>query len=326
MPGNIESTLATIEAAGGLPIHLTHAQFHCYGTEGPYKMSSAAARLVEAMRKHPNVTIDVGQVMFGQTVTISADAMHQYDHFRHASPKGSALVDVECEAGCGVVPFKYRRRQFVHSLQWAIGLELFLLVDDPSRVFLTTDHPNGAPFTTYPHLIGLLSDRTMRETALAEIHPDAAASSELVGLDREYALGEIATMTRSAPAAILGLDDRGNLRAGSIADVVIYPIDENRERMFSKPKYVFRRGQIVRGQIVKGQTPTDRFKTADPPTGLSTTLRANLDCDRNAADGFIDRYRSSAMMDLRRLWISDDEMTTVIGSTPTAVRVGERVQ
>ncbi|TWU49743.1 formylmethanofuran dehydrogenase subunit A [Rubripirellula reticaptiva] len=314
VPGNIESTLATIEAANGLPIHLTHAQFHCYGTEGPYKMSSAAARLVEAMQRHPNVTIDVGQVMFGQTVTISADAMHQHENFRHASPKQSALVDVECEAGCGVVPFKYRRRQFVHSLQWAIGLELFLLIDDPSRVFLTTDHPNGAPFTTYPHLIGLLGDRTMRETALAEIHRDAAASSELAGLDRQYTIPEITTMTRSAPAAILGLADRGNLQVGSIADVVVYANHENIERMFSKPKYVFRQGKLVRGE---GATHV----SASP-----TTLKANLDCDRDAVSGFIDRYQSSAMMDMRRLWISDDEMANVIRSTPTAASTKERVQ
>ena len=34
VPGNIESTLATIRAMDGLPLHLTHVQFHSYGTEG----------------------------------------------------------------------------------------------------------------------------------------------------------------------------------------------------------------------------------------------------------------------------------------------------
>ncbi len=70
--GNIESTLATIAAADGYPIHLTHVQFHSYGNEGPLQFSSAAAELVKALEQHPNVTIDVGQIMFGQTVTISA--------------------------------------------------------------------------------------------------------------------------------------------------------------------------------------------------------------------------------------------------------------
>ena len=34
VPGNVETTLATIRAAEGLPMHLTHIQFHSYGTEG----------------------------------------------------------------------------------------------------------------------------------------------------------------------------------------------------------------------------------------------------------------------------------------------------
>lgn len=317
VPGNIESTLATIEAADGLPIHLTHAQFHCYGNDPKLGMSSAAARLVQAMRRCPNVTIDVGQIMFGQTVTISADTMHQYENFSHAKPRKSALLDIECEAGCGVVPFRYRRRQFVHSLQWAIGLELFLMVDDPSRVFLTTDHPNGGPFTTYPHLIGLLGDRSMRETALAEIHGDAAASSELGGMDREYSLSEIATMTRSAPASILGLADRGTLRPGSIADVVVYRENESLERMFARPEYVFRRGRLVRGNPAGGQDATR--ESSVPPV----TLKATPHFDEGAARGLASRYQAGATMLMDRLRISDDEMMSVLGSTP--VVSGNRV-
>ncbi len=139
--GNIESTLATIAAADGYPIHLTHVQFHSYGNEGPLQFSSAAAELVKALEQHPNVTIDVGQIMFGQTVTISGDTMRQYANSAFARPRKSALVDIECQSGCGAVPFRYRHRSFVHSLQWAIGLELFLMINDPARVLLTTDHP-----------------------------------------------------------------------------------------------------------------------------------------------------------------------------------------
>ena len=71
---------------------------------------------------------------------------------------------------------------------YAIGLEIFLLIDDPWRVFLTTDHPNGAPFTSYPHLIRLLMDRSFRNDMLQKINPDAAAASELPHLEREYGL------------------------------------------------------------------------------------------------------------------------------------------
>ena len=37
--------------------------------------------------------------------------------------------------------YNYRENDFYNAVQWAIGLELFLLIDDPWRVFFTTDHP-----------------------------------------------------------------------------------------------------------------------------------------------------------------------------------------
>ena len=173
--GNIESTLETIAALEGLPGHLTHIQFHAYGREGPKKFSSAAVQLADAVNANPNVSIDVGQIMFGQTVTASGDTMRQYAQSGLADPRKWIGADIECEAGCGVVPFRYREQSYVNALQWAIGLEIFLLVNDPWRVVLTTDHPNGGPFTSYPHLIRLLMDRSFRDEQLAKLHPDVAA-------------------------------------------------------------------------------------------------------------------------------------------------------
>ncbi len=71
-PGNIASTLATIDAVEGRRLHLTHAQFHCYGSDGPHGFSSAADQLADRVNASPQLSIDVGQVLFGQTVTISA--------------------------------------------------------------------------------------------------------------------------------------------------------------------------------------------------------------------------------------------------------------
>ena len=141
--GNFETTLNTMHASDGVPMHLTHIQFHSYGTEGDKKFSSAAAVIAEALNKNKHITADVGQILFGQTVTTSGDSMMQHLNAKHANPKKSVIMDIECDAGCGVVPFKYRDQNYVNALQWAIGLELFLSVEDPWRIFLTTDHPNG---------------------------------------------------------------------------------------------------------------------------------------------------------------------------------------
>ncbi len=296
VPGNVETTLETIKAADGLPMHLTHIQFHSYGVEGDKKFSSGAARIAEAINQNKNITADVGQIMFGQTVTASGDSMMQFKNASYATPRKSVVMDIECDAGCGVVPFKYRDKNFVNALQWAIGLEIFLLVSDPWRIFLTTDHPNGAPFTSYPHLIKLLMNKTYRNEMLATIHPDAAALSTLGSLQREYSLYEIAIMTRAAPAKILGLQDRGQLGVGAAADITVYREDEDREKMFTAPEYVFKDGELVvrDGKIVKVVWGNTHVVKPEFDNSIEKQLKP-----------YFDQYQT---MQLQNFKISDDEL------------------
>jgi formylmethanofuran dehydrogenase subunit A len=245
LPGNVETTLATIAAAERFPIHLTHVQFHSYGSEGKRGFSSAAHRIAEAVARNPNVTIDVGQIMFGATMTESGDTQAQFRNRRLADPDTWISMDIECDGGCGLVPLRYRDSNFVNALQWTIGLELFLLVADPWRVFLTTDHPNGGPFASYPQLVRLLMDRSHREDCLAQIHPAARKASALAGMTREYSLREIAIMTRAGPARSLGLAERGHLAPGAVADVVVYRPGSDVAAMFRAPAHVFKSGVEV---------------------------------------------------------------------------------
>jgi formylmethanofuran dehydrogenase subunit A len=263
VPGNLETTLQTMAASEGAPLHLTHVQFHSYGAEGDRKFSSGAAQIAEAVNRNKHISIDVGQIMFGQTVTASGDTMMQYRNRGFAKPRKWISMDIECQGGCGLVPFRYRDRNFVNALQWAIGLELFLLVEDPWRIFLTTDHPNGAPFTMYPQLIGLLMDRGYRNDMLATVNKAAAAASTLGSIAREYSLSEIAILTRAGPARILGLRDRGHLAAGAAADITVYTDQPDKAAMFGRPDYVFKAGRlIVRDgrliEVVQGATHVAR--------------------------------------------------------------------
>jgi formylmethanofuran dehydrogenase subunit A len=279
VPGNIETTLRTIEAVNGHRLHLTHVQFHAYGTEGKRNFSSGAAKIAEAVNANPNISVDVGQIMFGQTVTASGDTMMQYRARGHAHPKKWLCMDIECDAGCGLVPFRYRDKSFVNALQWAIGLELFLLVDDPWRIFLTTDHPNGAPFTTYPHLIRLLMDRSYRADVLKTIHPAAAEQSALPGLTREYSLYDIAIMTRAGPARILGLESHGQLGVGAVADITVYTERDDKAAMFEAADYVFKDGRLVvkDGEIVAVVQGATHVARADFDAGIETSLRRHFE-------------------------------------------------
>ncbi|MCH9765756.1 MAG: formylmethanofuran dehydrogenase subunit A [Alphaproteobacteria bacterium] len=244
LPGNVETALETIESAEGFPMHLAHLQFYGYGKEGDLGMSSGAVQLAEALAKHPNVTADVGQVMFGPTVTISSDALTQFNYRRRSKPKKFNVRDGDSNGG-GVVPLHYRAKSKINVLQWAIGLELFLLIDDPSRVFLTTDHPNGGPFTAYPDLIALLMDHSAREAAIAALPEDVFESTTLKSLKREYSLTEIAIMTRAAPARLLGTTDRGHLGSGAVGDVAVYRDLADRAAMFRSAKWLFKDGHAI---------------------------------------------------------------------------------
>ena len=273
--GNIASTLDTIAALEGLPAHLTHVQFHAYGTDGPKKFSSAALQLAEAVNANPSVSIDVGQIMYGQTVTASGDTMRQHAQRDLGSPRKWVGADIECVAGCGVVPFRYRDQSYVNALQWVVGLEIFLLVKNPWQVVLTTDHPNGAPFTSYPHLIRLLMDRDFREQQLARLHPEVAANCALRSIARELTLAEIAIMTRAAPARLLGLADRGHLGVGAAADIAMYRESSDREAMFRKPEYVFKDGALVAGAGRVMSTPVGGTHFIEPgyDSAIERTLR-----------------------------------------------------
>jgi formylmethanofuran dehydrogenase subunit A len=244
LAGNVETALATINAAEGLPLHLAHLQFYSYGKEGPRGFSSAAARLAEAVNAAKSVTVDVGQVMFGQTVTISCDVLRQFNARNGARPKKYVIFDGDSN-GAGIVPYDYRRSDFYNAVQWAAGLELFLLTNDPWRVFFTTDHPNGAPFTAYPDIFALLMDRELRVQWMAGLPKEAMEVTTLPSIGREYSLNEIATMTRAAPARLLGLKDRGHLGADAVADIAVYAPGRDKAQMFREAAMVFKAGELV---------------------------------------------------------------------------------
>jgi formylmethanofuran dehydrogenase subunit A len=255
LPGSDESLVATMEAAESRRIHFAHAQFYAYAAHAGGGFSSAAARICEALARHPKATLDVGQVVFGQTCTLSLDILRQFVGRKGANPKKWILLAGDAEGG-GLVPFAYKARSATSALQFAIGLELMLLSPDPWRVLLTTDHPNGGPFTAYPRLIHFLMDKEERDRELAALHPAARERSSLSSIEREFSLPEIAVMTRAAPARLLGLADRGHLGPGALADVAVYRDDPDRTAMFSSAVAVLKGGRsVVEGGAVVDAEP-----------------------------------------------------------------------
>jgi formylmethanofuran dehydrogenase subunit A len=246
--GNWETTLETMRICEGLKVHITHIQFHSYGSaKGKVRdnPTSKAREIAEYVNSHPNVSADVGQVMFGKSTSMTADAPLAY-MLREFGGRKWVNADTEHESGCGIIPFAYQDRIYTHALQWAIGLELFMLSEDPWRMVFSTDHPNGASFMTYPRVIRLLMDREFRDEQLKTLNPRVVHDTPLADhLKREYTLQEIAIITRAGPARLLGLVNKGHLGVGADADITIYEDQPDKERMFGAPRYVIKDGELI---------------------------------------------------------------------------------
>jgi formylmethanofuran dehydrogenase subunit A len=243
--GNYKTTLETMRTAGDKRAHIAHIQFHSYGGEPGKNPTSKAPEIAEYINAHPNISADVGQVMFGKSTIMTGDAPMAW-LLRQITGNKWVNADTEHESGCGIIPFAYQEHIYTHALQWAIGLELFLLSQDPWRLVLSTDHPNGGSFMSYPRLIRLLMDRTFRNEQIGLVNQKAIRKTVLLNdLDREYSLQEIAIVTRAGPARLLGLRNKGQLGVAADADVTIYEEHDDKEQMFSAPRYVIKDGRLI---------------------------------------------------------------------------------
>jgi formylmethanofuran dehydrogenase subunit A len=264
-PGNVPTTLETLDsikdvkknaAVRDQTIHCCHLQFHAYQGNSWKDASSGAEEIAKYINSVDHVTCDVGQVTFDETTTMTADAPMEYDLYKLSGLKW-ANKDVEFETAAGIIPVIYSAKSPVNTLQWAIGLELFLHIDDPWKVCLTTDHPNAGPFIRYPRIMSWLMSNTRRMEMIenGEVHKWVNSRTTLPTIDREYDFNDIAIISRAAPAKIHGFADRGALTPGYNADIAVYDIKPNEidpskeyeaiEKGFSLADYTIKDGQIL---------------------------------------------------------------------------------
>lgn len=265
IPGNWKTTLETLKSVDGLKAHLTHIQFHSYGGGGAEEASlcSQVQPLADYVNSHSNVSVDVGQVMFGPTTSMTGDGPLGY-FLQNVSGEKWYSSDTELESGCGVSPIEYKNTSLIHSLQWAIGLEWYLMVNDPWQVVMSTDHPNGGSFLAYPQIVRLLMDKAFRRETLSRVNQRVLNLTKLADLDREYSLSEIAIITRAGPARILGLANKGHLGVGADADVCVYNPNDDFQKMFELPFMVIKAGRILVEDTEIRQTVSGKTIVASP--------------------------------------------------------------
>jgi formylmethanofuran dehydrogenase subunit A len=295
-PGNFENTLKTMQcvedlANDGRPaIHITHCQFSAFAGNDWRTFESGAEKIAGYVNRHSHVTLDMGQVIFTDTTTMTADGPFQFILYQLSGNKW-INGDVEAETSSGIVPFNYKRSSYVHSTQWSIALELALLIEDPWKIYLSTDHPNAGPFTAYPKIIAWLMSQKAREKTMKKINRKAKNKSLLSSIDREYSPYEIAVATRAGQAKALGLKNKGHLGIGADADIAVYDLNPKKtdlsknprtiRRAFKRAAYTIKDGRVVvkNGEIVKvvtGRTIWVNVETGKPLNETTSSLRENF--------------------------------------------------
>lgn len=290
-PGSWQSFCETVLALEGLPAHLCHIQFYCYGKDDRGRFCSAAEQVVETIAMRDNLTFDVGQIVFGPAMALTCDLQLVEWLHRVGSGKWTCRL-LEGEGGMGLLPLEYKIKDPSSAVQWATGLELLLRFPDPTRLFLSTDYPNGGPFIAYPRIISWLMDGEARQKMLAQVHPSAKLRTSLADIDRQYTLTEVVQMTSAGPARALGLQDRGHLGAGALADIRCYQPQSDIENMFANPILVIKRGQVV---LRDGQLKL-------PSSGNHLSVEPDWDKDREVI--FKEQLQTNTTIDPRYLgWL-----------------------
>jgi formylmethanofuran dehydrogenase subunit A len=266
-------------SADGKPVaHITHVQFSSFAGDSWGNMHSAAEEISKYVNNHSHMTFDMGQIIFSDTTTMTADGPFEFTLYQLSGHKW-VNADVETETSGGIIPMHYKRTSAVNATQWSIGLELALMIKDPWKIFMTTDHPNGGPFFAYPKIIAWLTSNKARMATLKKCHKKAQKLSLLNSVNRELSLYELAIVTRAGQAKALGLKNKGHLGIGADADVALYNVNPEAtdiakkykpvRRAFGHAAYTIKGGDVVvkDGEVVKqvsGRTMWLDVETAEP--------------------------------------------------------------
>ena len=297
MPGNYKTTIDTMEVAKSIKpkkgrkttVHVVHCQFNALAGDNWMNVKSGAPYVAKYVNANEHVTLDLGQLIFTDTTTMTGDGPWQFALWNMTGNKW-VNSDVEMEAGAGVVPYEFKKNNPANTVQWGIGLELALLIKDPWKVYMTTDHPNGGPFTYYPKVMGWLMSRQSRTDTMRELNKAVLKRTGLADNYREYTFNELAVVTRAGTAQALGLKDKGHLGLGADADVAVYDLDPTEwrpskyrelEKAFAKADYTVKGGEIVvkNGEVTATPLGATHWVDARIPERIEDDLMKDLERD-----------------------------------------------
>ena len=310
-PGNYVTALETMKSVEDLAIdakpviHITHCQFSAFKGDDWRTLEPGTEPIASYVNNHSHVTLDMGQIVFKDTTTMTADGPFQYGLYGLTGHKW-VNHDVETETSAGIVPFHYRRKSYVNAVQWSIGLELALLVKDSWKIYMTTDNPNGGPFTSYPRIIAWLMSSKARQATMKRLNSRAQSKILLPSISRELDFYEIVTMTRAGQAKALGLEHKGHLGVGADADIAIYNIDPEKSDCAQEFKTLRRALKRAAFTIKNGEIVVENGKVLKHVDGRTLWLDIEVSEQRGITDDLKKRFKEYWTVECENYPVDED--------------------
>ena len=98
----------------------THLQFHSYGGDSWKTFESRSDEIAKDVNGRDNIVMDTGNLIFGDTTTMTADAPMEY-YLASLTKYKWMNRDIELETSPGVTPMFYSKKSPISTVQWAVG-------------------------------------------------------------------------------------------------------------------------------------------------------------------------------------------------------------
>ena len=91
--------------------HITHIHFASFAGDSCAHFKSGAEEIANYLNAHNHMTVDIGQVTFSDTTTMTADGPFEFSLYELGGHYKWVNSDVETETSGGIIPFHLQEKE-----------------------------------------------------------------------------------------------------------------------------------------------------------------------------------------------------------------------
>ncbi|OGV50218.1 MAG: hypothetical protein A2017_00175 [Lentisphaerae bacterium GWF2_44_16] len=250
-PGNIRGMEELVQLAEGNPLHVAHVNSYCRGTEGRSPLEEAQ-RAIDALKKAPNCHSESYLALInGTSGRLDENGIPKSEVTKRSLLHGGYTADAEgikkaILSGWAKVNYHDQKKHEVVFPEPAEALDFYMKLNTDVRL----SFPVNSPVSAIP--IALAKDEKGKfivdalSTDGGEIPRNITLKQGLCLVNfGAMTINELAYKASLAPARMLGLNDRGYIAEGGIADLIaVNPLTSQAELSIVEGQIIMRDGNV----------------------------------------------------------------------------------